>query len=136
MEPRSRKPALQLFYLIKRNVSAVAEDELRKFLLSFNPEKRKRIINTHFTDFHEKTSVHLTAEMNKAPFLQILLEYEGEYYYKINCLLCMYMYPLHIVHTENSIYLRSYMEIILESKIVHKTLLNLKFLIQSFYIGH
>ena len=80
MEPRLELLASKLYNIIKGNISEVTMEELKNFLLPFNPEKRKVIINTHFTDFHEKTSVHLTAEMNKAPFLQILLENGGEYY--------------------------------------------------------
>ena len=80
MEQESPSAAVKLYNLISiRNVSEDAKKILRDYLLSFNSEKRKIIINTHLIKFHERTSVHLTAEMDQAPFLQILLENGGEY---------------------------------------------------------
>ena len=39
---------------------------------------RRTIINTHLIRLNERTLVHVTAAMNLAPFLEVLLENGGE----------------------------------------------------------
>ena len=80
MAVRSQPPTLMLydFIISKREVSEADVEELRNKLSSYDEEHRRTIINTHLICSYERTLVHVTAAMNLAPFLEVLLENGGE----------------------------------------------------------
>ena len=79
MAVRSQPPTLMLYDFIKsKRVSKANVEELQNKLMSYDEEHRRIIINTHLIRLNERTLVHVTAAMNLAPFLEVLLENGGE----------------------------------------------------------
>ena len=81
MSKHSPAPPFVLHDLISKNISEANVKELEEFLLSFEKEKCKSIINTHLKCYNDRTAVHETAAKNLVPFLKILLKNGGEHEY-------------------------------------------------------
>lgn len=108
MAVRSQPPTLMLydFIISKRKVPEANVEELQYKLSSYDEEHRRTIINTHMIRLNERTLVHVTAAMNLAPFLEVLLENGGEHMYleiKISDMhLFQYIEKLYIENFYNS----------------------------------
>ena len=69
------RPPIKLYELITSNASV---QEVSEYLCKYDSKSRTTIINTHLIHLNDRTAVHVTAAMNHAPLLRLLLEHGGK----------------------------------------------------------
>ena len=66
------------YFVLNENQSDANIATLLQYLDSFDPVNCRNIINAPLDQYHNRTSIHLSALKGLAKFLQILLEHGGK----------------------------------------------------------